>query len=113
MTAAPKVYVGQMLVCTEDTETRVYVSHNFVILSHAFEVVYMAWCAISGDKNWSTVVAGGEVFQSSTDCSMEEFSALFFVGHEMCAADDKTSGCYDLDSLLSDTYEYTVCISGS
>ena len=125
-TQPPRECGSDVGICrTDDKETTTLVkaSHKIVIVSHAphtFEVVFGSGAKCSEDTQWSAVVTlvckwqGGTqhpVFVSDSDCTLRFLwkNSLFCDGHEMCAAEDKTTGyTYDLDSLLSSTWSVSV-----
>ena len=115
--------VGICQFDSKDTKTLVQARHKFVIVSHAphtFEVMYDKGAKCSEDTQWMAVVTlvckwrGGTnhpVFVSNDDCTLRFLwkSSLFCDGREMCAAEDKATGyTYDLDGLLSSTWNVSV-----
>ena len=121
-THAPSQCGSKVGVCVSDgteTKTLVHARHKIVIVSHAphtFEVVFDSGTVCGMDSQWTSVVTlvckwqGGTehpVFVSNSDCTLRFLwkSSLFCDGRETCAAEDKDSGyTYDLDSLLSSTW---------
>lgn len=125
-TKPPKDCGSDVGICQSDekgSHALVHASHKFVIVSHSphvFEVVYDTGDTCAEGLQWTAVVTlvckwkGGThapVFVSSNRCLLQFLwkSSLFCSGREMCAAEDKVTGyTYDLDGLLSDTWNVSV-----